>query len=97
MPASLKKLVVRRLKTFKLAPTKYVGTQTEKFSTPTSLHFLAHRTRSILKEGLYNRSRQLNGYSYKKIRFVVYASRAYLQYEDYNLYAIVKAGAIAIE
>lgn len=33
----------------------------------------------------------------KKIRFVVYASRTYLQYDDYNLYAIVKAGAITIE
>ena len=46
-PLSLEKLVVCRLKTFKLASTKYVETQTEKFSTPTSLHFSAHRTRSV--------------------------------------------------
>ncbi|MEI7504469.1 MAG: hypothetical protein WCJ61_14410, partial [Paludibacter sp.] len=51
-PASLEKLVVRRLKTFKLAPTKYVGTQTKKFSTPTSLHFSAHQTRSVRYEHL---------------------------------------------
>ncbi|NDP20271.1 MAG: hypothetical protein GZ091_04215 [Paludibacter sp.] len=50
--ASLEKLVVRRLKTFKLTPTKYVGTQTQKFSTPTSLHFSAHRTRSVVKATL---------------------------------------------
>ena len=49
-PASLEKLVVCRLKTFKLVLTKYVNTQTEKFSTPASLHFSAHRTRSVVSE-----------------------------------------------
>ena len=53
-PASLEKLVVCRLKTFKLASTKYVGTQTEKFSTSTSLHFPAHRTRSVVCEHCEN-------------------------------------------
>ncbi|NDP22803.1 MAG: hypothetical protein GZ091_17245, partial [Paludibacter sp.] len=50
--ASLEKLVVFRLKTFKLAPTENVGTKTEKFSTPTSLHFSAYRTRSVVKATL---------------------------------------------
>ncbi|MDD3320961.1 MAG: hypothetical protein PHS59_05905, partial [Paludibacter sp.] len=57
-PALLEKLIVRKLKTFKLASTKYVETQTEKFSTPTSLNFSAHRTRSVVRttlcENLHN-------------------------------------------
>jgi hypothetical protein len=70
-PASLEKLVVRRLKTFKLAPTEYAGTQTQKFSSPTSLHFSTHRTRSVRLSIVADKINYSISIHYKTIFFFV--------------------------
>ena len=52
MFASLEKLSLNWLKSSKLAPTEYIGTQTGRFLTANFTCFSVHRTRSVVGEHL---------------------------------------------